>query len=237
MGFIFGFLISLFILFPAYIFITIFLAGPSITVANYFTELVSGGWIKLIAVCETAIMEPINVIFASPVFLRILFAYLPWVVVSFIAAFFFRKKKAAIGGMLTTITILFGVGLVNQLVIQTPPVVYDVAMLTQANIFYGYLIAIAVTLIIGSISGLISPFKKDRIPGKISLPTNIEAQPGPYYMPTESPSRDQYMETNHAMPTQRQTAPDPMACEYCGSYLDPDTEYCSVCGNRVYDEH
>lgn len=234
MGFILGFIISLLTIFLSFLFIQIYLDGAS--VATYFTDMVGGDWDKLMDVCESSIMEPINVILDStPDVLRIVFAFLPWVVVSFIVAFFFRKKKAAVGGMIVTITILFGIGLINHLVIRGET--FDVGIFTEANIFYGYLIAIAVTLIIGAISGLISPFKKDRMPRRISLPAEIEAPPGPYYMPTESPSRDQYMEVNHQLPPQRQTTRDPMACEYCGSYLDPDTEYCSVCGNRVFDDH
>ena len=233
MGFILGFLISLFVLFPSYIFILIYLDGLS--VANFFNDLVIGGWDQLMVVCESALNEPIAVIFASPPeFLRILFAYLPWVVCAFIVAFFFRKKKAAVGGMITTITIFLIVAVVNQLVVN--PISYTVDMLLGENIYYGFLITVVVTLIIGSLSGLISPFKKDGIPRKISVPAQIDTT-GPYYMPTESPSRDQYVETNHVMPTQRQTSPDPLACEYCGSYLDPDSEYCSVCGNRVYDDY
>ncbi|MHA1186357.1 MAG: hypothetical protein ACTSXA_14265 [Candidatus Heimdallarchaeota archaeon] len=232
MGFILGFLISLLLIFPSFIFIQVYLDGVS--VATFFTNLFGGAWDQLMTASESSIMEPINVILDStPEVWRIVFAFLPWVITAFIVAFFFRKKKAAVGGMIVTTTIMLGVALINHLVIRGET--FDVGIFTEANMFYGYLIAIAVTLIIGSISGLISPFKKDGIPRKISLPV-IEAPPGPYYMPTESPSRDQYMETNHAIPAQRQTSPDPMACEYCGSYLDPDTEYCSVCGNRVYDD-
>jgi hypothetical protein len=232
MGFILGFLISLLLIFPSFVFIQIYLDGVS--VATFFTDLVGGSWDQLMTAAESSIMEPINVILSSPpVVLRIVFAFLPWVIVSFIVGFFFRKKKAAIGGMVVTTTILLGIALINHLVIRGDT--FDLDIFTEPNMFYGYLIAIAIILIIGSISGLISPFKKDGMPRKVSVP-EIESPPGPYYMPAESPSRDQYMETTQILPPQRQTSPDPMACEYCGSYLDPDTEYCSVCGNRVYDD-
>ena len=70
MSFIFGFLISLLITFPSFIFIQIYLDGVSI--ANFFTNLVSGNWDQLMTVCESALMEPINVILTTPpVFLRI----------------------------------------------------------------------------------------------------------------------------------------------------------------------
>ncbi|MCE7746531.1 MAG: hypothetical protein GPJ52_15490 [Candidatus Heimdallarchaeota archaeon] len=43
-----------------------------------------------------------------------------------------------------------------------------------------------------------------------------ETIPEPYYMPTESPSRDQYVETHHAQPTTRSQQ---TTCEFCGLYL------------------
>jgi len=232
MSFIIGFLISLLLTFPSYIFIQIYLDGVSI--ANFFTNIVAGNWDQLMTVCESALMEPINVILTTPpVFLRILFAYLPWVVVAFIVGFFFKKRKAALGGLITTAFIYWVIGMVNHMVIRGDTFGPDT--LTEANIFYGTFIVFAIILIIGTLSGLISPFKKDGIPRSESEPAPLET-PGPYYMPTESPSRDEYMETNHQMPSQRQTSPDPMACEYCGSYVDTETEYCSVCGNRVFDD-
>ncbi|MFW9923025.1 MAG: hypothetical protein ACFFDW_07020, partial [Candidatus Thorarchaeota archaeon] len=95
----------------------------------------------------------------------------------------------------------------------------------------------------------ISPFKKDSAP-KIkkvkkvkSLPTSPpsfiqeDQEPGsPFYMPQESPSRDNYMDRYHS-PSTQSTRSSPTACEYCGSYVDADTEYCSICGNRVRSEY
>ena len=101
---------------------------------------------------------------------------------------------------------------------------------------YGFLVVIGLTTLIGLLSGLISPFKKDGMSTRrIRVPQVVieeETIPEPYYMPTESPSRDQYMETHQSQPTRTQQT----TCEFCGSYLDYDTEFCSVCGNRVRND-
>ncbi|HUU76710.1 MAG TPA: hypothetical protein VMX55_00090 [candidate division Zixibacteria bacterium] len=112
------------------------------------------------------------------------------------------------------------------------------------NPLYGYLVIQGVVTIIGLIAGVISPFKKEdsmtakqprrsRSAAPPVLPPQ-EIVPEPYYMPNTSPSRNEYME--------RQQSPsrglsEPVPCEYCGSFLDPDSEFCSVCGNRAFVDY
>ena len=241
MGYLKGFLTTLGITYPSFLFIEIYL--ESMTIANYFTDLFSGQWEMLLEVCETAITEPINIFFEPAGALRIIFAFLPWVLAAFVASFFFKRKHAARGGVFSVLTIYLIAEAVYFLVFQGE--LYTLEMFTEANHLYGYLIIIGVTTIFGVIFGLISPFKKDgsvkiqRITER-SEPTLIQHDDDyqeddpttPYYMPTESPSRDSYMDTQQR-PVEKTR---PVNCEFCGSYLDSDTEFCSVCGNRVVSD-
>ncbi|MCG3253580.1 MAG: hypothetical protein KAX09_07010, partial [Candidatus Heimdallarchaeota archaeon] len=156
-------------------------------------------------------------------------------VAAFVASFFFRKKHAARGG-LATIYILILIAEVVYYILDGG-LIGTSLFTTFDSWLYGFLIIIGVTILIGILSGLISPFKKDGMTERrVRLPEIVieeeETIPEPYYMPTESPSRDQYVETHHAQPTTRSQQ---TTCEFCGSYLDYDTEFCSVCGNRVHN--
>ncbi|NHJ86373.1 MAG: hypothetical protein FK734_12995 [Asgard group archaeon] len=251
MGYLKGFFTSLAITYPSFIFIHIYLNG--VPIAEWFTDLYqNSSWLNLMDVCRTAIFEPINIFFERPPdYIKITLVLIPWILTAFIVSFFFRKKHAARGGFFTVITIFFGVGYSYELFFDGGHI--SLEMLTEANVPYGYLVVIGITTIFGLLSGLISPFKKDkdsiddyrppRTRETSRVPTSPPTQPfqfeeiqedttGPYYMPTESPSRNDYMQTNH-QPTMN--APSTPVCEYCGSYLDHDSEYCSVCGNRVYN--
>ena len=240
MGYLKGLFTSLAITLPSFLFIHIYLQG--LWVPTFFRDMVAGNWISLLEVCETTIMEPINIFFVPPNALRILFAFIPWVVAAFVVNFFFRKKHAARGGLATTITLFFIAELVYYLAIQGT--VLYVETLTQPNPLYGYLIIQGVVTVVGLIAAVISPFKKDTI-DKVKLPPVVAASPPVYqdqqqetfseafYMPETSPSRDQYMETQRQPTTNRS---QPVPCEYCGSYLDAGSEFCSVCGNRVYGD-
>ena len=231
MGYLKGFFTSLAITVPSFLFIEIYLEAAY--VPTWFNQLFAGDWVKLMEVCETAIMEPINVFFVSANFLRILFAYLPWVVVAFAVSFFFKKKAAARGGLATVLSMFFGVEIAYYIIYQGGT--FSTAMFAEANLFYGFLIINAVTVIVGILTGLISPFKKDSLDDSVRIPRQEQDDiPQPYYMPTESPSRDDYMAA-HQQPTQERSRP--LTCEFCGSYLDTDNEFCSVCGNRVYNDH
>ncbi|MHA1461971.1 MAG: hypothetical protein ACTSQ0_02775 [Candidatus Heimdallarchaeota archaeon] len=250
MGYFKGLFTSLGIALPSYLFIHIYL--QEIWVPNFFTDLVGGNWGSLLEVCETTIMEPITVFFVAPQALRILFAFVPWVIIAFITSFFFRKKHAARLGFATTITLFFIAEIVYYLVIQQT--ILDVDTLTQPNPLYGYLVIQGTVAIVGLLAGLISPFKKEasldytpppasqrRRPARPADPTpTVSHEPvnfdSPVFMPTESPSRDEYVERNHA-PTSQRTPSAPAPCEYCGSFLDPDSEFCSVCGNRVNSDY
>ena len=143
------------------------------------------------------------------------------------------------GGLATTVTLYFIAELVYYLAIQGT--ILNVDTLMQPNPLYGYLVIQGVITVVGLLTALISPFKKDAIE-KVKLPSLAAPSPPmytepqqetftePFYMPETSPSRDQYMETQQPVTNRSQ----PVPCEYCGSYLDPDSEFCSVCGNRAY---
>jgi len=235
MGYLKGFFTSLGITYPSFLFIHIYL--NSMTVTQFFEDMVNlGSWEYLLEVCETAIMEPINVFFTSPGAIRIVLAFLPWVVAAFVASFFFRKKHAARGGLATIIILILIAEVVYYIVFEGQTI--GMSMFSGENWIYGFLVVIGTTTLIGILSGLISPFKKDGISTRrVRVPQIVveeqETVPEPYYMPTESPSRDQYLETHQAQPT---TRTQQTTCEFCGSYLDYDTEFCSVCGNRVYND-
>ncbi|NHJ04023.1 MAG: zinc ribbon domain-containing protein [Candidatus Heimdallarchaeota archaeon] len=240
MGYFKGLFTSLGITLPSFIFIHIYLSN--LWVPTFFTELFAGNWELIFQVFETTIMEPITIFFVAPNALRILFAFIPWVVTAFVVNFFFRKKHAARLGLATIITIYFIVEIIYYLVIQGT--LLNVDTLTQPNPLYGYLVIQAVVTIIGLIAGVISPFKKEdsmtakqprrsRSAAPPVLPPQ-EIVPEPYYMPNTSPSRNEYMD--------RQQSPsrglsEPVPCEYCGSFLDPDSEFCSVCGNRAFVDY
>jgi hypothetical protein len=232
MGYLKGFFTSLGITYPSFLFIHIYL--NSMTVTQFFEEMINlPAWEYLLEVCETAIMEPINVFFTSPNAIRIVLTFLPWVVTAFVVSFFFRKKHAARGGFATIIILLLTAEIVYDIVFQGGSI--GLGLFTTGDSWlYGFLVIIGITTLIGILSGLISPFKKDGMPARrIRVPQIVieeeDTVPEPYYMPTESPSRDQYRETHQSQPTRTQQT----TCEFCGSYLDYDTEFCSVCGNRV----
>ena len=252
MGYFKGLFASLGIALPSFLFIHIYLA--EMWVPTFFTDLVAGNWDYLLQVCETTIMEPITVFFVAPEVLRILFAFVPWVVIAFVCSFFFRKKHAARLGLATTITLFFIAEVVYYLVIQGTLLYVDT--LLQPNPLYGYLVIHGTVTIVGLLAGLISPFKKedsigydvpkDRTrtrpmrPPSVPEPTiasdPVQFDDSPFYMPTDSPSRDQHQQRYQppAPPPPRSSTPTP--CEYCGSYVDADSEFCSVCGNRVYTD-
>ncbi len=235
MGYLKGFFISLGITYPSFLFIHIYL--NSMTVTQFFEDMINlGSWEYLLEVCETAIVGPISVFFAPRDAISIVLVLLPWVVAAFVASFFFRKKHAARGG-LATIYILILIAEVVYYIIYQAGLIGTSLFTTFDSWFYGFLIIIGVTTLIGILSGLISPFKKDGMPARrVRVPQVVieeeETIPEPYYMPTESPSRDQYAATHQAQPT---TRTQQTTCEFCGSYLDYDTEFCSVCGNRVHN--
>ncbi|NHJ38706.1 MAG: zinc ribbon domain-containing protein [Asgard group archaeon] len=233
MGYLKGFFTSLAITYPSFLFIHIYFVEGT-TIQSFFQNMINfGTWNDLAAVCKTAIFEPINVFFTPPNAIMIAMAFLPWVITAFIVSFFFRKKHAARGGFSTIISFMLSVTIYYYLMVENET--FSIDMFGEANIFYGFLVVIGLTTIIGLLSGLISPFKKDKIEyerEEVVAQTGGEI-PQPYYMPTESPSRDEYMETQRS-PVERTR---PTACEYCGSYLDPDSEFCSVCGNRVFNDY
>jgi hypothetical protein len=239
MGYFKGFITTLAITYPSFFFIRIYLDGVSIS--NYFADIMGGQWLKFLDAFETAIMEPISAFFDSPINgITVTLALIPWVVAAFVCSFFFRKKNAARGGLATVAILMFGVEAFNYIYYQSNLI--GMHTLTEANPAYGLLVVLGLTAIIGPISGSFSPFKKDRAvvtrikhtrpPRGATVPEDLS---GPYYMPTESPSRDSYMATNHQSYNQQQSRP--INCEYCGSYLDEDSDFCSVCGNRVYNDY
>ena len=247
MGYLKAFFTTLFITLPSYLFIQIYLDGVSTT--YYFTNLASGNWIELMQVFETAIMEPINVFFIPADAIRIVLAFLPWVVSAFVCSFFYRKKHSARGGLTSIVTIYTSIGLYYYFMEEGGT--FDASLLTEANLLYGYLVVLGTTTIIGVLSGLISPFKKEHVAKSAQVPrgplVNIEvsnsdysgqpaSQPEPYYMPTESPSRNAYMEQTQTTTATSNTS-EALICEYCGSYIDADSEFCSVCGNRVVSDN
>ncbi len=250
MGYFKGLFTSLGIALPSFLFIHIYL--QEMWVPNFFTDLVGGNWELLLQVCETTILEPITIFFVAPEVLRILFAFVPWVVAAFVASFFFRKKHAARLGLATTISLFFIAELVYYLIIQNTVLTVDT--LTLPNPLYGFLVIQATVTIVGLLAGLISPFKKEasldykpppasqsRRPSRPSDPTPLVTHEpvdfdSPIYMPDESPSRDEYIERHHTPVSQRPSSAQ-APCEYCGSFLDPDTEFCSVCGNRASGEY
>ncbi|NHK31598.1 MAG: zinc ribbon domain-containing protein [Asgard group archaeon] len=233
MGYLKGFFTSLAITYPSFLFIHIYFVEAT-TIQSFFRDMINNGtWSDLAAICKTAIFEPINVFFNPSGALMIAMAFLPWVITAFVVSFFFRKKHGARGGFSTIINLMFGASIYYYIMVEGGT--FNTDMFTEANIFYGLLVVLALTTIIGLLSGLISPFKKDRVAydrEEIAVQTGGDI-PGPYYMPSESPSRDEYMETQRS-PVERTR---PTACEYCGSYLDPDSEFCSVCGNRVFNDY
>jgi len=254
MGYFKGLFTSLGIALPSFLFIHIYL--QEIWVPNFFTDLVGGNWISLLEVCETTILEPITVFFVAPEVLRILFAFVPWVVIAFVCSFFFRKKHAARLGFATTITLFFIAEVVYYLVVQGTVLYVDT--LTEPNPLYGFLVIQATAAIVGLLAGLVSPFKKEasfaydvpkeRRSPRAGRPPRVPAAPvytqeqvnfdeGPVYMPTESPSRDQHIQRYQPSTTTQSSSSAPAPCEYCGSYLDTDSEFCSVCGNRVYSDY
>lgn len=247
MGYLKGLFTSLGIALPSYLFIHIYL--QAMWVPTFFTDLVGGNWELLLQVCETTILEPITVFFVAPQALRILFAFVPWVGTAFVVNFFFRKKHGARGGLATTISLFFIAELVYYLVIQKT--LLNVDTFSEPNPLYGFLIIQATVTIVGLLTALISPFKKEAsldddsppeqrravrpppVPYSVQESTDFDE---PYYMPTESPSRDEYIERHHTPINQRTTSSAPTPCEYCGSFLDADSEFCNVCGNRVYSD-
>ncbi len=238
MGYFKGFITSLAITYPSFFFIRIYL--DEVTISNYFADIMGGQWLKFMDAFETAIMEPIQAFFDSPISgIKVTLALLPWVVAAFVCSFFFRKKNAARGGLATVAILMFGVQAFNFIYYQGNLI--GMHSLVEPNPLYGLLVVLALTSIIGPISGSFSPFKKDRpVVTRVKQARPPRAAPpqedfsGPYYMPTESPSRNDYMATNHQSYTQQSR---PVNCEYCGSYLDEDSDFCSVCGNRVYSEY
>ncbi|MHA1630115.1 MAG: hypothetical protein ACTSXO_10525 [Candidatus Heimdallarchaeota archaeon] len=250
MGYLKAFFTTLFITLPSYLFIQIYLDGVSTT--YYFTNLASGNWIELMQVFETAIMEPINVFFIPADAIRIVLAFLPWVVSAFVCSFFYRKKHSARGGLISIVTIYTSIGLYYYFMEEGGT--FDASLLTEANLLYGYLVVIVTTTIIGVLSGLISPFKKEHVAKSAQVPrgqlvtseagnndyrappSSPSQIPEPYYMPTESPSRSAYMEQTQTT-TATSNGSEPLICEYCGSYIDADSEFCSVCGNRVVSDN
>ncbi|MBN1328651.1 MAG: hypothetical protein JXA54_04180 [Candidatus Heimdallarchaeota archaeon] len=235
MGYFKGFITTLAITYPSFFFIRIYLDG--VTIANYFADIMGGQWIKFMEAFETAITEPISAFFDTPINgIKVTLALLPWFVAAFVCSFFFRKKNAARGGLATIALLMFGVQAFNFIYYQGNLI--GMHTLTEPNPAYGLLVVLTLTSLIGPISGSFSPFKKDR-----AIVTRVRRTPsphaeeqdlsGPYYMPTESPSRDSYMATNHQSYNQQTR---PVNCEYCGSYLDEDSDFCSVCGNRVYND-
>ncbi|MHA1211680.1 MAG: hypothetical protein ACTSSH_04385 [Candidatus Heimdallarchaeota archaeon] len=236
MGYFKGFFTTLGITYPSFLFIRIYLDG--VTIADYFNDMFAGDFLKLFEAFESAIVEPISVFFDSPIdAIRVTLALVPWVVTAFVCSFFFRKKHAARGGLATVAILMFGVEAFNFLYYQGQQI--GMHSLTEPNPAYGLGAILVLTSILGPLSGVFSPFKKDRpmrtrVRRTRSREEEAEVTSGPYYMPTESPSRDTYMETNQHAPTERTR---PVTCEYCGSYLDDDSEFCSVCGNRVYNDY
>ncbi len=235
MGYLKGFFTSLGITYPSFLFIHILLSGDTIT--QFFNDMIGGSWNYLLLVCETAIKEPIAMFFDTPISYLNLLVFAPWIVAAFVASFFFRKKHAARGG-LATIIILFLIAEIVYYIVYEGGLI-GIAMLSQPdNWLYGFLVVIGVTTLFGLLSGLISPFKSDGTPTRrIRVPQIVieeedDTIPQPYYMPNESPSRDSYMETHQQVPSRTQKT----TCEFCGSFLDYDTEFCSVCGNRVYND-
>ncbi|MBD3191591.1 MAG: hypothetical protein GF308_13165 [Candidatus Heimdallarchaeota archaeon] len=230
MGYFKGLVTTIGITFPSYLFIHIYVlnvdpAYSAVTVAEFFSRLFGGEWVLLMDICETAVMEPINVFFSSPEILRIVFAFLPWIVAAFVVNFFFRKRAQARGAISTVSTIYFGVALVKMFVIDNESLTMD--MFTEANFFYSVLIINVLTLLVGLLASIISPF---RGPKKEPVLEEEDTSTGPYYMPNQSPSRDQHL-GNHQPATVPQVKPE--VCEYCGSYIDKESQYCSVCGHRI----
>ena len=233
MGYFKGFFTSLAITVPSFLFIEIYLEAAY--VPTWFNQLIAGDWVRLFHVCDTAIMEPINILFVSADYLRILFAFIQWVVAAFAVGFFFTKKAAAIAGLATIAALFLGAEIAYYIVYQSGT--FSTSMLAGPNFFYGFLVIIGVAIIIGVLAGLISPFKKERTDDGVRVPRRREQEEShlPYYMPSESPSRDDYMSTRQQQPAQERSRP--LTCEFCGSYLDTDSEFCSVCGNRVYSDY
>ena len=235
MGYLKGFFTTLGLTYPSFLFIHIYLEGLS--VQAFFQDMINNSnWALLMDVCETAIVKPLSAFFAPRNAITIVLVLLPWIVTAFIVSFFFRKKHGARGGLFTIALIFLSIQIANYLVFQGGT--FTVSMLTQPNLFYGFLVVFGLTLLIGLISGLISPFKKGQPTEKIKVPRLVaEPQaPAPYYMPTESPSRDQYMETQQPLTSPPSQNTGPLTCQYCGSYIDADSEFCSVCGNRIYTQ-
>ena len=144
MGYFKGFFTSLAITVPSFLFIEIYLERAY--VPTWFNQLIAGDWVRLFEVCETAIVEPINIFFVSIDYLRILFAFLPWVVAAFVAGFFFRKKAAALSGLATIASLFLGAEIAYYIVYQNGT--FSTAMLSGPNLFYGYLVIIGVILLL-----------------------------------------------------------------------------------------
>ncbi|MEA2070957.1 MAG: hypothetical protein U9O98_06665 [Asgard group archaeon] len=251
MGYFKGFLTSLGITYPSFIFIHIFLDpyGEGFTVGEFFATTFQGEWIRLLEVCETAIMEPINIFFAPPNALRITLAFAPWLVTTFIVNFFFKEKRGARGGLSTILFVYLTIVLSFFFTIQEGVLTVD--LLKEPNPLYGYLVLNFITLIFGLLFAFISPFKKEA--AEIQEGEIEEAEP--YYMPESSPSRQNYMERNHeevsfssnlfststppsninpsTSTSSSSSSSRPKICIYCGSYLDDESDYCTVCGSRI----
>jgi len=245
MGYLKGFFTTLFITLPSFLFIQIYLDG--VTITAYFNSL-NGNWIELMRIFETAIMEPITVFFVPLDAIRITLAFLPWVLAAFVCSFFYQKKHAARGGLASVVSVYTSIAFYYYFMVAGGT--FDTTILTQPNLVYGYLVILVITSIIGPLSGLISPFKGERIPKEVRSRRTLETRstaeqaqpepyssqmPEPYYMPTESPSRSAYMETRQR--TSSSNNSQPLICDYCGSYIDADSEFCSVCGNRVVSDY
>lgn len=229
MGYFKGLFTTLGITYPSYLFIHIYIlnvdpAYQAVTVSAFFSRLFGGEWILLMDVCETAVMEPINVFFISPEILRIVFAFLPWIVAAFVVNFFFRKRVQARGAISTVSTLYFGVAIIKMFVIEKESLTMD--LFSEANFFYSILIINVLTLLIGLLASIISPFREEKKEPVVEEDTS----PGPYYMPNQSPSREQHLRNQQSTTT---TQSKPEVCEYCGSYVDKESQYCSVCGHRV----
>jgi hypothetical protein len=233
MSFLIGLLITLLITYPSFVFIHIYIdpAEEGLTVKGFFQGLFSGSASDLLDVCHTAINEPINIFFVKFDIVRILLALLPWIVAAFVINFFFRRRVRARGGISTAGGIYLALDLINMFVIEDETI--SVEILTQSNVFYGLLVINVLTLLIGLIASIISPYRgekeKRRPPARAESPV--------YFMPEESPSRDNHVSSYD---TFRDQSPNDTAhsrtCPYCGSYIEPASQYCNVCGKRFTDD-
>jgi hypothetical protein len=232
MSFLIGLLLTLLITYPSFVFIHIYVdpAEEGLTVKGFFEGLFSGSASDLLDVCHTAINEPIAIFFVKFDIIRILLALLPWIVAAFVINFFFRRRVRARGGISTVGGIYLALDLLNTFLIEKESMTVEI--LTQSNVFYGLLVINIVTLLIGLIASIVSPYRgetRKRRPPARESPV--------YYMPEESPSRDNHVSSyesfnNHSPNNVEQSR----TCPYCGSYIEPASQYCNVCGKRFTDD-